>query len=154
MTTTNQTSTSTKAQDQAIKAKTAGRGKATLRKTASPARRTARTASRRRSSHPSVFEGYGDSAARLIARGRSMLGDAYTWAGEAGSALPRTARQLNLPDQKSLRTLIDEKPLILGAVGLGIGVVLGAMLPSVRRVGNFVSGQNGKRPAARKSRRK
>lgn len=82
-----------------------------------------------------------------------MLGDAYTWAGEAGSALPRTARQLNLPDQKSLQTLIDEKPLILGAVGLGIGVVLGAMLPSTRRVGNFVSG-NGKRPAARKSRRK
>ena len=83
-----------------------------------------------------------------------MLGDAYTWAGEAGSALPRTARQLNLPDQKSLQTLIDEKPLILGAVGLGIGVVLGAMLPSVRRAGNFVSGQNGNRPAARKSRRK
>ena len=113
MTTTNQTSTNAKAHDQATKVKTAGRAKAASRKTASPAHRTTRAASRRRMSHPSAFEGYSDSAARLIARGRSMLGDAYAWAGEAGSALPRTARTIG---ERTMRAASIIRPSCSSAV--------------------------------------
>jgi hypothetical protein len=98
------------------------------RKTAS-AKRASTSASRRPSQ--STFAGYSDSAARLIARGKAAFGNAYAWAGEASSALPKTTRDLGLPDQKSLKTMIDERPLIIGAVGLGIGVALGSMLPTV-----------------------
>ncbi|MFN0190988.1 MAG: hypothetical protein ACKVP5_03280 [Aestuariivirga sp.] len=99
-----------------------------------------------RAARPSATaSGYSDTAARLVARGKSALGDAYAWAGEAGSALPRTARGLSLPDQRTVRDYVAERPLILGAVGLGIGMALGAMMPAR----NGVS-----KPAPHKSRRK
>lgn len=132
----------------AKKAVTSKRGKSAPRKSAPAAKRQSRASSKRQSTPQSRVAGYSDSAARLIARGKTAFGDAYAWAGEVGSALPRTTRQLGLPDQKSLQALIDDKPLILGAVGLGIGVALGAMLPSIGHAGN------GKRSNARPLRRK
>jgi hypothetical protein len=79
--------------------------------------------------------GYSDSASRLIARGKAAFGDAYAWAGEASHSLPKSAQDLGLPNQKSLKAMIDDRPLIIGAVGLGIGVALGSMLPTVGRAG-------------------
>jgi hypothetical protein len=61
--------------------------------------------------------------------------------------LPRSARDLGLPDQKSLKAMIDDRPLIIGAVGLGIGVALGSMLPTVGFTGKA-------KPALVRSRRK
>lgn len=116
---------------QAAKAKVARKTKPASRKLAASAKRASRAATKRLSKGQSTFAGYSDSAARLIARGKAAFGDAYAWAGEAGSALPKATRDLGLPDQKSLKTMIDERPLIIGAVGLGIGVALGSMLPAV-----------------------
>lgn len=144
----NQTTATAKEPGQATKTATLKSRKSASRKSAPVAKRRGRASSKRQSSSQSTFAGYSDSAARLIARGKTAFGDAYAWAGEAGSALPRATRQLGLPDQKSLQALIDDKPLIIGAVGLGIGVVLGSMLPSASQVGN------GKRPTSRPSRRK
>lgn len=138
----------TKDQGQAVKATIAKKGKSAPRKSASPAKRPSRAASKRPLREQSTFAGYSDSAARLIARGKTAFGDAYTWAGDAGSALPRNARHLGLPDQQSLKAMIDDKPLIIGAVGLGIGVAIGSMLPSAGPIGK------GKRAPARRSRRK
>ncbi len=119
---------------QAAKAKVARKTKPESRKLAASAKRASRAATKRLSKGQSTFAGYSDSAARLIARGKEAFGDAYAWAGEAGSALPKATRD-HLPDQKSLKTMIDERPLIIGAVGLGIGVALGSMLPTIRLPG-------------------
>lgn len=131
MKTTDQVSKSVKDISQAAKAKIARKTKPASRRLTASAKRASRTASKRASKAQSTFAGYSDSAARLIARGKSAFGDAYAWAGEASSALPRTTRDFGLPDQKSLKAMIDDKPLIIGAVGLGIGLALGSMLPSV-----------------------
>ena len=134
--------------NQATKVKIAKKAKPASRKAATSAKRPSRAANKHPLREQSRFAGYSDSAARLISRGKTALGDAYAWAGEASNALPRTTRDLGLPDQKSLKAMIDDKPLIIGAVGLGIGVALGSMLPSVGLSGK------GKPAAVRPSRRK
>ena len=122
--------------------------KSTPRKKASTAKRYSRAEKKNPLQAQSTFAGYSDSAARLIARGKSAFGDAYAWAGEVGGAIPRTARHMSLPNPNSLKALIEDKPLILGAAGLGIGVVLGSMLPAA------FNGASAKRPVSRPSRRK
>ena len=144
---TDQVSKSAKDLSQAAKTKIARKTKPASRKFAASAKRASRSATKSLSKGQSTFAGYSDSAARLIARGKSAFGDAYAWAGEAGSALPRTTRDLGLPDQKSLKAMIDDRPLIIGAVGLGIGVALGSMLPTVGMTGRA-------KPAVAKSRRR
>ena len=144
----NQTMTVDKKTGQATKTTNLKGGKLSPRRSASPAKRPSRASKRSPLHKQTTFAGYSDSASRLIARGKTAFGDAYAWAGEAGSALPRTVRDLGLPDQKSLKAMIDDKPLIIGAVGLGIGVALGSMLPLARPIGN------GKRVPARPTRRK
>ncbi len=130
------------------KTKIAKKAKPASRKAAASAKRPSRAANKQPLHGQSRFAGYSDSAARLISRGKTAFGDAYAWAGEASNALPRTTRDLGLPDQKSLKAMIDDKPLIIGAVGLGIGVALGSMLPSVGLSGK------GKSAPVRPSRRK
>ena len=74
---------------------------------------------------------------RLYARGASGLTravrdaaeGAQTWAQSARDAMPRLARNIHLPSPPSFNALAEASPVILGAVGLGIGVLLGAMLP-------------------------
>jgi hypothetical protein len=35
-----------------------------------------------------------------------------------------------MPDQRMVQKLADERPYMLGAIGLGIGAMIGLMLPS------------------------
>ena len=118
--------------------------KSTSRKKANTAKRSSRAKKKSPLQAHSTFAGYSDSAARLIARGKSAFGDAYAWAGEVGGAIPKTARHMTLPNSNSLKALIEDKPLILGAAGLGIGVVLGSMLPAA------FNGTSAKRPVSRR----
>ena len=121
----------------------------TIRKSTSSAKKASRTAVKRTMrAQQSTLSGYGDNASRFIGRAKSALGDAYTWVGETGSALPKSARQIGLPNQQSIQAFIDEKPLIVGAVGLGLGVALGAMIPLSH------SAAPAKRPAGKSPRRK
>ena len=99
--------------------------KSRARKTAPAAKRAVKTAAARKS----ASNGYGQSAAKLMRRGKAAIGTAYSWAGEAGQSLPRTARNLHLPAHGSMQDYVSDRPLILGAVGLGLGMALGAMLP-------------------------
>jgi len=128
---TDQASKTLKDPGQAAKARVARKTKPASRKLSASAKRPSRPATKRASQAQPAATGYSDSASRLIARGKAAFGDAYAWAGEASSALPRRARDLSLPDQRSLKAMIDDRPLIIGAVGLGIGVALGSMLPTV-----------------------
>ena len=114
---------------QSVKAK-AGK---TVRKSTSAAKKTSRNAAKRTlRQQQAALAGYSDTAARFIGRAKSAFGDAYTWVGETGNALPKTARRIGLRNQQSMQEFIDEKPLIVGAVGLGLGIALGAMLPMTR----------------------
>ena len=123
--------------------------KASSAKKASPAKKASRTAAKRsRREQQSALSGYSDNAARFIGRARAALGKAYTWVGETGSALPKNARQIGLPTQKSSQALIDGKPLIVGAVGLGLGIALGAAAALSH------SAAPTKRPMKKSSRRK
>jgi hypothetical protein len=69
------------------------------------------------------------SPARLLSKGRKAAGNAYEWAAEGASrALPLASR--SLPDQRTVQRLVDERPYMLGALGLGLGAMIGLMLPS------------------------
>jgi hypothetical protein len=126
MKSSNQTLDTASKPTQSVKAK-AGK---TLRKSTSTAKKVSRNAARRTlRQQQAALSGYSDTAARFIGRAKSAFGDAYTWVGETGNALPKTARRIGLPNQRSVQAFMDEKPLIMGAVGLGLGVALGAMLP-------------------------
>jgi hypothetical protein len=86
--------------------------------------------------------GYSASASRLLSRGKSAIGDAYSWADEAGRALPAKARNMHLPDTRSMQNFVSERPLVIGALGLGIGIALGAMMPSA----HHQAGRVGRKP--------
>ncbi len=92
--------------------------------------------------------GYAGAATRLLRRGKRAAGGAYEWAAEGASrALPLAAR--GIPDQRMVQKLADERPYMLGAIGLGIGAMIGLMLPSplgrMNRFGTASSGRSGGR---------
>ena len=78
-----------------------------------------------RQSATSALSSYGSSASRYSARGRDALSGAYSWADSAARELPGT-----LPDMASIRSMANERPLMLGAIGLGIGLLIGVMWPA------------------------
>jgi len=61
-------------------------------------------------------------------RAKQMMNDAGEWAEETTSAIPRLAKNLHLPSP-SLPSFNEANPLVMGAVGLGLGVIIGALLP-------------------------
>jgi hypothetical protein len=66
---------------------------------------------------------------QVLRQGRRVIDRAYDWAGEATSAMPRF-RDLRLPRRSDLSAITEANPLLLGAVGLGLGIVLGSLMPS------------------------
>ena len=118
-----------------------------------PAKRKAaarRGAKRSSGNRRSAESGYSATASRLMSRGMQVAGDAYGWAAEgAGRALPLAASRM--PDQRSMQRMIDERPYVLGAIGLGIGAMIGMMLPSRMM---SIPGITQKRPAGRRSRKR
>jgi len=76
--------------------------------------------------------GYEGAAAGLMRRGQRLAGDAQSWMESARGAVPRLTRNMHLPtlpSAPSLETFTEASPVILGAVGLGIGMIIGALLP-------------------------
>ncbi len=103
--------------------------------------------------------GYSATASRLLSQGREALGGAYEWAADgasrAGRALPRVPYD-RLPDQRAMQSFIEDRPLVLGAIGLGIGAMIGMMLParlmSMGSAAKKSGPRRGQRRASRKSR--
>jgi len=73
--------------------------------------------------------GNGRKTEELPSRGKRVIDEARRWAEDARNAAPNIAKGLHLPSAPSLETLTEANPIILGAVGLGIGVIIGALLP-------------------------
>lgn len=67
-----------------------------------------------------------DNAGMALRRGRATLSRAYDWAHEAGNAHLGTLR---MPRRADISHLAEANPLLLGAVGLGLGVAIGTLFP-------------------------
>lgn len=80
----------------------------------------------------STMADYGASAQRLMKSGRSSAAKAYNWVSETGAAIPDTVKSFGITDTKSAQDYLGERPLVLGAIGVGIGIAIGAMLPTMR----------------------
>lgn len=64
----------------------------------------------------------GNSASRAYRQGRRMAKRAYAAAGDAMG-------EMHMPARRDLERFAEHNPLVLGAVGLGLGVVIGTLLP-------------------------
>ena len=64
-----------------------------------------------------------DNAGMALRRGRATLSRAYDWAHEAHLG------SLRMPRRADISHLTEANPLLLGAVGLGLGVAIGTLFP-------------------------
>jgi hypothetical protein len=84
------------------------------------------------------------SSDQALRQGRRAIDKAYNWAEEATDMVPRL-RDLRLPRRSDFGALREANPLLLGAVGLGLGIVLASLMPnrfSARAIGRFSSGSS------------
>ena len=77
-----------------------------------------------------------------LRRGRETISRAYGWAHDAAEGAH--LGNMRLPQRGDLSHFTQANPLLLGAVGLGLGVAIGTLFP--RGMGHRVSGR-GRRPA-------
>ena len=125
----------------------AGAAKKTRRRSSKASRRS-KTARRSNGNGQSLLAMPMDAAMR---EGTRFMEKAYRWADDMGRSVPKLARGLHMPTKASFNRIAETNPIVLGAVGLGIGVALGAMLPHLSSA-NGRQGRGGKRAkrAARK----
>jgi len=98
------------------------------RRTTAASRPAVRGGAKRQAKGRSAAGSYSDTASRLMSRSKRAIGGAYKWAADsAGHALPRAAS--HLPDQRALQSVFDDRPILLGVIGLGVGAMIGMMLP-------------------------
>jgi hypothetical protein len=117
-----QTATETKAKARPAKAIVAKRTKS---------RSKSKRAQQLSRSQPSLSNGYTDSAQRFLRRGKDSAATAMTWIGQTGASIPKAAHTVGT-EVKTVQTYLGERPMILGAMGVAVGVMLGAMVPSLR----------------------
>ena len=75
------------------------------------------------------MDGYSAQAQRLIERSRSAFNTGSEYATTSARNLLKAANKLEMPDQREMMAYAENRPLIVGAVGLGIGAVIGMMIP-------------------------
>lgn len=120
------------------------------------AKRTSQGASRRSASRSSTSgRSRVSTTGRMLRQGKSVMNRAYSIAEEARRAMPRMPRiprmDLRLPRRRDLDALTDANPLVIGAIGLGLGVVLGTLMP--QRVSGRLGKLAGYAPKSSSSRR-
>ena len=102
----------------------------TTRKSAAPKRK----ASARKSGTVAKAKGKKTQgmSAKLYRQGRNAMAGAYDAAASIGSSLPKIPGQRQLRKQgQSVYAMVEHNPLIFGAVGLGVGMALAALIPSM-----------------------
>lgn len=72
----------------------------------------------------------GRTAANLLSKGSKVASEAYDWVGEKASNLPKFAPPIGRQNLNAVNKMMRDNPVVIGVLGLGIGVVLGALLPS------------------------
>ena len=53
----------------------------------------------------------------------------YDWTGETRTLVPRRFGRVRLPRRSDFRAISKASPLVLGAVGVGIGMILASIVP-------------------------
>jgi hypothetical protein len=75
-------------------------------------------------------------AAELYRQGRDAVSGAYESGLEMSRAVPKLGKKLHIRSRgQSVYSMMEERPLVMGAVGLGVGMVLATLLPSMSRYG-------------------
>jgi ElaB/YqjD/DUF883 family membrane-anchored ribosome-binding protein len=102
----------------------------------------------RQESAADTADDYGSSAQEKVGEayqeGRKRLADVYDagseaansaleWAGERGNEMADYTRDRMRSGRRSMETYFEDNPLMIGAVGLGVGLILGALLPLTSR---------------------
>jgi hypothetical protein len=98
-------------------------------KSAGRKRATKRSGGRTRRAAPARTRTSGRKASGLLRRGKHLVDEAQGWIGEARGMVPRIAERVHLPSGRRIESFAEHNPVLLGAVGLGIGVIIGALLP-------------------------
>jgi hypothetical protein len=71
-------------------------------------------------------------SSKLYRQGRKAVAGVYDAANTLGSSLPSMPRNLHLRERgQSMYDMVENKPLVFGVVGLGVGMVIAALLPSM-----------------------
>lgn len=81
----------------------------------------------RRASKATAARFLQDNAGSALRRGRETIGRAYGWAHEAAEGT--RLGHLRMPRRSDISHLTEANPLLLGAVGLGLGVAIGTLFP-------------------------
>jgi len=74
---------------------------------------------------------YSETADRLFSRSKQAISSAYEWLGDTGSEVPKLARRIplpSIPEGSLMKTMLNDKPLLIGALGLGLGAIVGGLL--------------------------
>ncbi len=95
-----------------------------------------------------------NNAGSALRRGREAIGRAYDWAHEAAEGT--RLGHLRMPHRSDIGHLNEANPLLLGAVGLGLGVAIGTLFPRGmgRRMSTKTARAPSAMPAAKSSRRR
>lgn len=112
------------------------------------------SASRRKASaHASRANDSGNPRAMaqsFLSRGKAALGDAYHWAETAGHGVPRTAMDASNRGVQGARSMLEQNPLVLAVIGLGIGLAVSAVMPRVKIPNSLVSSPGSPPPSRRR----
>ena len=69
------------------------------------------------------------AVARVLRQGKRTLDSANEWKGKTQAIMPRRFARIRLPHRSDFRAIAKTNPLVLGAVGIGIGIVLASVVP-------------------------
>ncbi len=76
------------------------------------------------------INGLGNSAQQALRAGREAMTSAYGMASSGLSrSLPR-ARAMVPHTPRNLQRMVDNNPLLIGVIGIGVGLLLGALMPT------------------------
>jgi hypothetical protein len=148
---TAETASSSPARKSSVRKSRSSRPAARKRRNVSSARKAAVGSTRSRASKASGSRAKSRSfdASGLMRQGRQAFNDAYNQVASTTRAIPKAARRMgNGANRESLVRMIEDRPLMLGAVGLGIGMMLAAIIPTMNmmnRGGNRSGSRNRRR---------
>lgn len=74
----------------------------------------------------------GDNANAGRNTGRS--GGITDWLSKTGQRVADAGSNLSMPQLGNIESVVENRPVMLGAVGIAIGMVIGAMLPSMTNI--------------------
>jgi hypothetical protein len=68
-------------------------------------------------------------AVRVMDQGSRVLSSAAASMSNVANTARGFASEMQIPGRRSFESMVESNPLILGAIGLGLGMVIGTLLP-------------------------